>query len=106
MKISTSILALGIAALLSTPALAAHKPGHPVDREQPAESRMQFSPSGNRLNDTVSYPFRMMGRGAISVLHTPSIVVDTVKGERRLISDDGRFLGRADGQYDRDPLFK
>lgn len=106
MNMSKLTLATALAFVLAaTPVFAAHKPSHPDRSDRMAKSEAQFPPKGDMLRDTMTYPFRMLGRTAITVVHTPSIVRDSFAGERTIRSDDGRLWGRKDGRYDRDPLF-
>lgn len=62
------------------------------DRAKAAADR----PQSEEIEDSTTefgYPFKRIGRAGITVLRTPVIIGETLKGDRRLISERG-FLVR------------
>lgn len=84
---------------LGAQAFAIHQPGHPApanDRPTSLSSGQTLPPSGNMFVDTLTYPFRIVGRGAVSLTHTPQIVGDTFRGDRKFISRHGLLTKESD----------
>ena len=95
MKTQTNLTVSLIAALalgFGGEAFAVHNPTHTQQRdkeEMTRNSRRSGDRNENTAWNTVSYPFRMIGRAGNTVLRTPQIISETVAGDRKFISRRG-----------------
>jgi hypothetical protein len=104
---TTKILALAVACSLglTMPAWSTQSEGDMRDGRLYPEDQGMLERTGTRGFEVLKVPFGYVGRAGVTVLHTPSIILDSLHGEREFRSSDGKFWGRSDGKYDRDGLF-
>ena len=64
------------------------------------EQRQAETHNADRFRDTVTYPFRLVGRTGRTIIRTPVIVAETVKGEREFVNESGFFSRKEEARSD------
>lgn len=78
----------------ATPVFATHNDAAQMN---PRGSRGEigfFESNGNLLHDTLTFPVRAVSRLGRSAMDSPSIVRETMNGDRELITSKGQVLSR------------